>query len=76
LGFQEVASHPFLEPLEWTTETIKGFLYSTSVSSVRALGANRASFEAELKAALLECDASGRYRESMQFGYTFGRKKG
>jgi hypothetical protein len=38
------------------------------------LGDNAAAFEAELKAALLAHDPSGKYHEPMRFGYTLGRK--
>jgi len=73
-GFQDVASHPFLEERVWTIPEIFGYLYSTSICSRRVLGAAPAAFEAELTAALLAHDPAGRYRESLQWGYTFGRK--
>jgi SAM-dependent methyltransferase len=73
-GFVEVASHPFLEPREWTIDTILGYLYSTSVCSKAVLGGNTEAFEADLKAALFAHDPSGAYRENTQWGYTLGRK--
>jgi hypothetical protein len=74
-GFVDVASYVFLEPHTWSVEAIVGFLYSTSVSSRKVLGANGAQFEAELISALLAFDPSGAYRETTQWGYTFGRRK-
>jgi SAM-dependent methyltransferase len=75
-GFADVASHAFLKAHTWTIESIVGFLYSTSVSSKNVLGANVAEFETELRSALLAFDPSGSYRETTQWGYTFGRRKG
>jgi SAM-dependent methyltransferase len=73
-GFAEVASYPFVEPHDWTIDTIIGNLYSTSFCSKRVLGANATAFEADLKATLLAHNPSGHYREQMRFGYTIGRK--
>jgi SAM-dependent methyltransferase len=73
-GFAEVASYSFIAPYDWTIDTIIGNLYSTSFCSKHVLGDNAAAFEAELKAALLAYDPSGKYPEQMRFGYTLGRK--
>jgi SAM-dependent methyltransferase len=73
-GFEDVASYAFVERHDWTIETIIGNLYSTSFCSKNVLGANAEAFEAELRAALLAHDPSGKYRETMRFGYTIGRK--
>jgi len=73
-GFQDVASHTFLEERTWTIPDILGYLYSTSICSRRVLGAATGGFEANLTAALLAHDPSGGYRESLQWGYTLGRK--
>jgi SAM-dependent methyltransferase len=74
-GFADVASYRFLEAHTWTIDSIVGFLYSTSVSSRKVLGANVVDFEWELRSALLAFDPGGSYRETTQWGYTFGRKK-
>ncbi len=73
-GFLEVASHLFVEPHEWTIDTILGYLYSTSVCSKANLGGGAGPFESDLKTALLAFDPGGTYRENIQWGYTFGRK--
>jgi hypothetical protein len=73
-GFEEVGSYSFVEPHDWTVETILGNLYSLSVCSKRVLGSNADAFEADLMATLLAHDISGRYHETMRFGYTLGRK--
>ncbi len=75
MGFSEVASHSFVEPLEWTYDSILGHLYSLSVCSRRVLGERREAFEADLKAALLAMDLGGVYREESKWGYTFGRNQ-
>jgi ubiquinone/menaquinone biosynthesis C-methylase UbiE len=72
-GFEEVGSYSFIEPHDWTIETILGNLFSLSVCSKRVLGSNADAFETDLKAALLAHDPSGRYHEKMRFGYTLGR---
>ena len=73
-GFVNVASQSFVEPREWTVDEVIGYLYSTSVCSKAALGRNAEEFEAHLRASLLEYDSCGTYRESLQWGYTLGRK--
>lgn len=74
-GFEGVASYPHLEPHDWTTEAIAGFLFSTSVCSRSALGANAGPFEEELRAALLAHEPGGNFRGVIKFGYTMGRKR-
>jgi SAM-dependent methyltransferase len=73
-GFEETASHPFLEAHDWTVDSILGYLYSTSVCSKKVLGSNVEPFEADLRTALLAHGTNGVYREQIQWGYTFGRK--
>jgi len=73
-GFEAVASHRFSTPHEWTLETIVGYLESTSVCSRRLLGEAFEGFEQELRAALLDHDVTGRYREDLAFGFTIARK--
>ena len=75
-GFIDVASHVFVEPQEWTIDSILGFLYSTSVSSKAVLGGSAQQFEAELTAAMLAHDPAGTYQENIQWGYTLARKPG
>jgi ubiquinone/menaquinone biosynthesis C-methylase UbiE len=73
-GFVEVASHAFVEPHDWTIETILGYLYSTSVCSKNVLGRDVEPFEADLKSALLAHRTGGTYTENAKWGYTMGRK--
>jgi hypothetical protein len=73
-GFTEVASRSFQEPRDWSFEEIVGYLQSTSVCSKMALGEQFASFEADLRAALLDEPGAGSFHEELRCGYTLGRK--
>lgn len=75
-GFEEVASVDFEIPHEWDIESLLGNLRSTSVLSRAALGEHHAAFEADLTRALLAFDPTGRYAETVRFGYTIAHKPG
>ena len=51
--------------ISWTIESILGNLYSTSFGSKRFLGDRLKEFESELKAALLEINKTGEFKEKM-----------
>ncbi len=72
-GFTAVSTHGFGAAHEWRLPELLGNLRSTSVLSRAALGARHPSFEAALSAALLTFDPSGRYVETVEFGYTVAR---
>jgi SAM-dependent methyltransferase len=74
VGFSDVASHPFVEPHEWTADEVIGYLYSTSTCSRHLLGPDGGKFEADLRAALHAHDPGGVYREEIQWGFTLGRR--
>jgi 2-polyprenyl-3-methyl-5-hydroxy-6-metoxy-1,4-benzoquinol methylase len=74
VGFVDVASHNFETPHVWPLESLLGNLRSTSFASRAALGDRHAAFEADLTAALLAFDPSGRYPEVLGSGYTLARK--
>jgi SAM-dependent methyltransferase len=73
-GFAELASHEWRIEHSWRLAELLGNLRSTSVLSRRALGERHAAFEAWLTADLLAHDPSGRYAETVRFGYTLARK--
>ena len=73
-GFADVADHDFGHTHEWTTESIIGHVYSTSYGSKAQLGDRAAAFEAELTAALMAAEPSGRFRQEATFGYTLARR--
>ena len=72
-GFTEVTERTFHEPRAWRFDEIVGYLQSTSVCSRRALG-DFDAFEAELRAALGDPTPAQRFPETMNWGYTLGRK--
>jgi SAM-dependent methyltransferase len=73
-GFEGVASRTFIVDRAWTIDEIAGYLRTTSVCSRRILGAHRPAFEAALRQTLLAMGPDSVFRESMQFGFTVGRK--
>ncbi|MDB5481588.1 MAG: putative methyltransferase [Caulobacteraceae bacterium] len=73
-GFAPVVSRDFEIAHEWPLPELLGNLRSTSVLSRAALGERHEAFEAALTAALLAHDPSGRYAETVRFGYTVAHK--
>jgi SAM-dependent methyltransferase len=73
-GFYPVESRSFEKSYAWNLESLLGYLRSTSFASRAALGERHGAFEADLTAALLAYDGSGRYPEILGSGYTLARK--
>ena len=73
LGFEHVGAYGFPHPYVWTLDSILGNLHSTSKLSKRALGDEAERFDADLRLALLAYDSSGRYPETLRFGYSLFR---
>jgi SAM-dependent methyltransferase len=73
-GFDPVVTRDFPSAHEWSLRELLGNLRSTSVLSRAALGERHAEFEAALTAALLAYEPSGRFAETIRFGYTVARK--
>ena len=73
-GFVDVESLAFVQRQDWTTQSIIGYLYSTSFCSRRVLGEKAAAFEADLTDTLRAHDPGGLYGERMRCGYTLGRR--
>jgi len=69
-GFAVFESPDFEAAHDWSFDEVVGYLHSTSVCSLRALGEGAAAFEAALRAALGE----GPFHEAQTAGYTLGRK--
>ena len=69
-GFEDIGTYDFPCPYVWTLESILGNLHSTSRFSRRALGPAAECFEADVRRELLAYDASGRYPETLRFGYS------
>ncbi|HEX7056842.1 MAG TPA: hypothetical protein VF260_06560 [Bacilli bacterium] len=73
-GFEQIGSYTFAYEHCWTVASILGYLYSTSFCSKNVLGGGVSDFEQELGEVLLAHDPNGVFPETMQFGYTLGRK--
>jgi len=71
-GFTNVASRQFSLHHTWTTESIVGYLFSTSFCSRRALGANADAFAADMADSLAK--VGSQYEEEWFFGCTVGQK--
>lgn len=74
-GYQHVERHEFDIPHKWTLDELIGYLHSTSIASLSALGDSVEEFEAEVRQTLLSYDPSGHYSETMRFDYTLGRRE-
>jgi SAM-dependent methyltransferase len=74
-GFVDVATRSFAVPHEWTLETLLGNARSNSTLSRRALGDRHPAFETALAKELVAFDPSGRYREEIDWSYTFARRR-
>lgn len=75
-GFEDMGAYDFAHPYVWTLDSILGNLRSTSKLSRRALGLEVEQFESDLRRELLAHDSSGRYSETLRFGYSLLRKPG
>ena len=75
-GFEHVGAYDFPHPYVWTPDSILGNLHSTSNLSRRALGDQAERFDADVRRALLAYDTSGRYPETLRFGYSLFRTPG
>jgi ubiquinone/menaquinone biosynthesis C-methylase UbiE len=74
-GFEVLGHWDFLEPYEWSVETLVGYLYSTSVLSRSFVGERSAEFEADVRDALLAAAPSGVFRQDLSFGYELARSR-
>lgn len=59
----------------WTTDSIVGFMRSTSFASANALGDKAALFEADLRRKLLNFAPSDQFPASQRFAYTLATKE-
>ena len=73
-GFEILGVHDFPTPHEWTVKQLIGFLYSTSVLSIPALGIQAPAFEEDLRDRLLAVAPDGVFRETIDFSYTLARQ--
>ena len=72
-GFDHVETFNFPHPQVWTLDSILGNLNSTSRLTRGELGDEAERFDADVRRALLAHDSSGRYPETLRFGYSLFR---
>ena len=70
-----VAEYQMCVEMVWTTDSIVGFMRSTSFASANALGDKAARFEADLRRELLVYAPEDRFPASQRFGYTLARRE-
>lgn len=73
-GFEHVGTFDFPHPHIWTLDSILGNLRSTSRLSKRVIGDEAERFDSDVRSALLAFDSSGRYPETLRFGYSLFRR--
>lgn len=72
-GLKHVGAYDVPHPHIWTLESILGNFRSTARLSRRSLGDRAERFDADVRRALLAFDSSGRYPETLRFGYSLFR---
>lgn len=73
-GFRLVSNRIFREPHAWTSESVLGYLHSTSVASRKLLGDDADAFAAELQATLAPfAGPDGLLPDEISWGYTLFR---
>lgn len=73
-GFEHLGTFDFPHPHVWTLDAILGNFQSTARFSRRVLVDEAERFDAEVRSALLAFDSSGRYPETLRFGYSLFRR--
>jgi SAM-dependent methyltransferase len=73
-GFEVLGEHPFPTSHTWTTETLTGFVFSTSVLSRAALGGHAKDLAADLQRELRGFEAAGGLPETIEFAYKLARR--
>jgi SAM-dependent methyltransferase len=75
-GFEAGESWTLLVSHEWTVASLAGFVFSTSVLSRAALGAQAAACAADLERELLGCVPGGRFRQVISFACELAQRPG
>lgn len=72
-GFVDIERDEFAMAHDWSVESLIGFLYSTSVLSRIALGAQAPAFERDVEERLLAIEPSGIFRDEASFAVDLAR---
>jgi hypothetical protein len=73
-GFEVLGEHRFPTDHAWTTETLTGLVFSTSVLSRAALGSQAPDLEADLRRELRAYESAGALLETIGFAYELARR--
>jgi len=73
-GFEDLSEEEFTVPHVWTVESLVGIAFSTSVMSRKALGANAARFEADVRATLLALNPRNEFPEALPYWCAVARR--
>ena len=73
-GFELLGAHQFPAGHAWTTETLTGLVFSTSVLSRAALGGQAKDLEADLRRELRDYELAGGLPETIGFAYELARR--
>ena len=73
-GSRSSASTSFPTGHVWTTETLTGLFFSTSILSRAALGGQAKDLEADLRRELRDFEAAGALPETIGFVYELARR--
>lgn len=73
-GFEVLAGHQFPTGHAWTTETLTGLVFSTSVLSRAALGGHAGDLAADLRRELRGHESQGALLQTIGFAYELARR--
>lgn len=73
-GGWQIAQYQMYVEMAWTTDSIIGFMRSTSFASANILGSKAAQFEADLRQELLAFAPDDRFPADQRFGYTLAMR--
>jgi len=73
-GFEVVGSYHFPTVHRWTSETLIGFVYSTSFLSLEVLDNLAHDFEEDLRRDLISADLTDSFSETIDFAYELARR--
>jgi SAM-dependent methyltransferase len=65
----------FLQPQVWNTDSIVGYLFSTSFASRAVLGGKAEGFERDLRARLSDLSPGGRFEDEIEYSVISARRR-
>ena len=73
-GFEVLGEHRFPTDHVWTTESLTGLVFSTSILSRAALGDQAGDLEADLRRELHDYESAGALLETIGFAFELARR--